>query len=94
MMDISRIAALSAIAVMMAGCASKDGVPVVSVVEAPQIALPGECTAPDAKWMELPPGDVTRSQAVAQHDTNKGRYNRMLARRSVCRSAINALSKG
>jgi hypothetical protein len=80
-------------ACLLAGCASKDADPVVSVVEAVPIALPAECTAPDAKWMELPAGDVTRSQAVAQHDTNKGRYNRILARRTVCRAAINA-SKG
>lgn len=79
-------------ALICAACA-KDEVPVVTVVEAEPVSLPAECTAPDPKWQGLPDGDVTRSQAVKQHDTNKGNYNRILARRSVCRAAINA-SKG
>ena len=80
------------IAICVAGC-TKDDVPVVTVVEAEPVALPAECTMPDPKWQPLPDGDVTRSQAVKQHDTNKGQYARVLARRSVCRAAINA-SKG
>lgn len=77
---------------VLMGC-DKESEPVVTVVEAAPVELPAECTAPDPKWQGLPDGDVTRSQAVKQHDTNKGNYNRILARRSVCRAAINA-SKG
>ena len=76
------------ITLVVAGCSAKDAAPVVSVVEAAPVALPAECTAPDAAWMDLPDGDVSRSAAVKQHDTNKGRYKRILARRSVCRAAI------
>lgn len=74
------------------GC-TKDEVPVVSVVEVEPISLPAECTDPDAPWLEVPDADVRRSEAVTRDDTNKGRYNRILNRRSVCRSAIKS-SKG
>lgn len=80
------------LALAFAGC-TKDEVPIVSVVEAEPPSLPAECTAPDAAWKELPEADVTRSEAVKNYDTNKGQYNRILNRRSVCRAAINA-SKG
>lgn len=75
------------------GC-TKDEVPIVSVVEAEPPSLPAECTAPDAAWKELPEADVMRSEAVKNYDQNKGQYNRILNRRSVCRAAINAISKG
>ena len=81
------------LALALAGC-TKDEVPIVSVVEAEPPSLPAECTAPDAAWKELPEADVTRSEAVKNYDTNKGQYNRILNRRSVCRAAIIAISKG
>lgn len=84
------IAALLTIVVTLAGCA-KDEAPVVTVVEAEPITLPAECTAPDAPWLEVPDADVRRSEAVKRDDENKGRYNRILARRSVCRAAIKAV---
>jgi hypothetical protein len=93
MTAISNICGVAVISVILAGCSAKDAAPIVSVVEAEPVALPAECTDPDAAWMELPDGDVTRSAAVKQHDTNKGRYTRILHRRSVCRAAIKA-SKG
>lgn len=89
----TKIAIAVLITLVVAGCSAKDAAPIVSVVEAEPVALPAECTDPDAAWMELPDGDVTRSQAVKQHDTNKGRYTRILNRRSICRAAIKA-SKG
>lgn len=79
--------------IALAGC-TKDEVPIVSIVEAEPPSLPAECTAPDAGWKELPEADVVRSEAVKNYDTNKGQYNRILNRRSVCRAAINAISKG
>ena len=81
------------LAIAATGCA-KEEVPLISVVEAAPPSLPAECTSPDAAWKELPDADVTRSEAVKNYDQNKGQYNRILHRRSVCRAAINAISKG
>lgn len=79
--------------IALMGCSAKDAAPIVSVIEPEPIALPAECTAPDAAWLEVPDADVLRSEAVKRDDENKGRYTRILHRRSVCRAAIKA-SKG
>jgi len=94
MLAVSRYKLLTGCAcLLLAGCSSKDVAPIVSVVDAEPIALPAECTDPDAPWIEVPDADVLRSEAVKRDDTNKGRYTRILHRRSVCRAAIKA-SKG
>lgn len=80
-------------AVALSGCSGKEA-PIVTMIEPEPLSLPAECTAPDAAWLPLSNADVKRSDAVKQHDTNKGRYNRILVRRSVCRAAINAAMKG
>jgi PBP1b-binding outer membrane lipoprotein LpoB len=89
----TRVCIAALITIVVAGCSAKDTAPVVSMVEAEPVALPAECTDPDAPWLEVPDADVLRSEAVKRDDTNKGRYTRILHRRSVCRAAIKA-SKG
>lgn len=85
------IAAVAALA--LAGC-DKDAVPIVTVVEAEPVTLPPECTAADARWAPLPDKDVTRSEAARNYDTNKRQYFRIVARRAVCRAAIQATNRG
>ena len=90
----TRVCIAVLITLVAAGCSAKDAAPIVSVIETEPVALPAECTAPDAQWIEVPDADVLRSEAVKRDDENKGRYTRILYRRSVCRAAINELKKG
>lgn len=81
------------LALALAAC-SKDEVPIVTVVEAEPVPLPAECTSADPPWVKLPDADVTRSTSVKNYDANKRQYSRVLARRAVCRAAIQSTSKG
>lgn len=89
---MKRLLALS-VATILAGCAP-DAAPVVTMVEPAPVSLPSECTSGDPAWVNLPDKDVKRSEAAKNYDTNKRQYNRVLARRSVCRAAITAAQKG
>lgn len=72
----------------LAGCASKKGAPVVAFADLGPSALPAECTIRDQSWVNLPDGDVRRSDAARNYRLNKSQYRRVLKRRAVCRAAI------
>lgn len=77
--------AFVALACLVAGCA--DEAPIVTMIEPEPVTLPAECTMTDARWVDIPDRDVTRSEAVKNYDANKDQYSRVLRRRAVCRAA-------
>lgn len=78
------------LSLVLAGCATKKGAPVVAFADLGSSALPSECTIRDQAWVNLPDGDVRRSDAARNYRLNKSQYRRLIKRRAVCRAAIQA----
>jgi hypothetical protein len=88
-----KIAALTLVPLVLAGCDGARVLPPPSVVAKPvKPAIAGECVTGDPQWVK--PADRKASTVERVWDENRTRFEVMQGLRAVCRASLKGMTGG